>query len=126
MTKSDSIISLTPPEEATTFGRNKIIYISGPMTNHLNYFAEFEAAEERLESKGFQPINPAKILALLPSSVSYDQMMHICFALINISDGIYMMHGWMNSKGAKMELAYAFQNNKIEMYEDTFGNQREY
>lgn len=116
-TKSDSIINLVPPVNETTFGKNKIIYISGPITNHPNYLAEFEAVEERLKSKGFQPINPAKILALLPSSVSYDQMMHICFALINISDGIYMMHGWMNSKGAKMELAYAFQNNKTEYYE---------
>jgi len=117
MVKSDNIISLIHPEEATTFGEKKIVYISGPMTNHLNYFAEFEAAEERLESKGFQPINPAKILALLPQTLSYDQMMHICYSLIDISNGIYMMRGWSKSKGAKLELAYAFQNNKTEYYE---------
>lgn len=116
-TKSDSIINLVPPVNETTFGKNKIIYISGPITNHPNYLAEFEAVEERLRSNGLQPINPAKILSKLPTSLTYDQMMQVCYVLIELSDGIYMMRGWKNSKGARLELEYAFQLNKAEYYE---------
>lgn len=114
----NEIKEMIPPTTLTCFGRNKILYISGPITNHPDYIERFEAAEERLKSMGFQPINPAKVLLLLPTSLTYDQMMYMCYAMIDLSDGIYMLRGWQDSKGAKLELEYAFQKDKPEFYEE--------
>ena len=38
----------------------KKIYISGKITDNLNYKADFEAAESALKIAGFQPVNPAE------------------------------------------------------------------
>ena len=112
-----SNVNVVPPG-ITGFGHRKKLYISGPITNHPNYLTEFKAVEDRLRSMGFQPINPAKFISLLPIDMEYERTMHICYALIDVSDGIFMMQGWMKSRGAKLELEYALKHNKPDYYEE--------
>ena len=121
LTKDCDLKKNTNSTRLTGFGQKKRLYISGPITNNPNYLAEFEAVENRLRSMGFQPINPAKILNMLPSTLSYDQMMYLCYTLIDLSDGIYMMREWKESKGAKLELEYAFKCNKESFFEEYDG-----
>ena len=108
----------TNTTKLTGFGRKKKLYISGPITNHPDFLAEFEVVENRLRSMGFQPINPAKILNILSSTLDYNQMMYLCFILIELSDGIYMMRGWKESQGARLELEHAFQCDKASFFEE--------
>lgn len=117
-TKENGSKKSTISKRLTSFGQKKRLYISGPITNHPNYLAEFKAAEERLRSIGFQPINPAKILSMLPDTLSYEQMMYLCYAMIDLSEGIYMLRGWSGSRGAKLELEYAFKHDKPDFYEE--------
>jgi nucleoside 2-deoxyribosyltransferase len=80
------------------------IYISGAITNNPNYIEQFNEAENVLKSLGHKVINP---VALNAFPFNYQEFMQICFKLIDLSDGIYMLNGWENSKGANAELSYA-------------------
>ena len=63
---------------------NKIIYITG---------------------KGYNVINPCKISEY--EFLSYEQYLHIDFALIDCADALFMLPDWKNSKGAIREWHYA-------------------
>ena len=48
----------------------------------------------------------------------HSDYMHVCLAMIDVCDAVYMQKDWRNSKGARMELQYARKcKNKI-FYED--------
>ena len=44
--------------------------------------------------------------------------MHICYAMIDVCDAVYMQKDWQQSKGARMELQYAKDWKKQIIYED--------
>lgn len=86
------------------------IYISGPMTGHPEWgYPAFHAAEERLRGAGWeQVVNPATNFegrTDLPRSVymakDVGQLLD-CHA-------VFMLPGWQNSKGARLELALALE-----------------
>lgn len=83
------------------------IYVSGPITGTKDYIARFSIASLRLESKGYSVVNPAMVNAMLPKDTTYDEYMAMSFAMMDLCDGIYMLDGWENSKGAKMEFERA-------------------
>lgn len=78
------------------------IYISGPMTGHINYEQRFEMAEFYLRKKGYAVYNPAwnkfdeKVWA-------HEEMLKIDLSILSHCDAIYMLDGWEKSKGAIME-----------------------
>lgn len=47
--------------------------------------------------------------------------MFIDYALLNLADGIFMLHDWQKSKGACSELSYAKSLNKKVIYQDYYG-----
>lgn len=91
----------------------KKIYISGPITGlerHV-YLKNFDDAELKLRAMGYKVINPTK---LLPSRflwiykiIGYKlTLLYDIWHLLNC-DGICMIDGWQESKGANLERAVA-------------------
>ena len=94
--------------------RKKKIYISGPISGTNDYMERFAEAEKEMAEKGYVVINPAKVNAELPPppDTSYEQYMKMSLLMLSDADEIYMMSGWEESKGAKLEFEYAKATKK--------------
>lgn len=79
----------------------KRIYISGKITDDANYKVNFEVAELALETAGFQPVNPAE--EHLSEGATWADYMRHDIKLLCDCDAIYMLKGWRESAGAKIE-----------------------
>ena len=91
------------------------IYISGAMAKRPDtYKEEFAKAEREITEKGHTVINPAS----LPKGLDQNKYMPICMAMVDATDAIYMMKGWEDSKGARLEKAYAEYQGKLVLYEE--------
>ena len=92
------------------------IYISGPITNVLDYKEKFARAEQNLKSEypNAEIINPT-VLDKLP--LEYDEYMKLDLMLLDMCDTIYMMNGWEKSKGACIEFRYAVDKELIVLSE---------
>ena len=82
------------------------IYISGPITNVIDYKEKFARAEQNLKAKypDAEIINPT-VLDKLP--LTYDEYMELDLMLLDMCGVIYMMNGCEKSKGACIEFGYA-------------------
>jgi hypothetical protein len=80
-----------------------ITYIAGLITNTPNYRANFATVEAKLKTRGDIVFNPST----LPEGLDWDAYMPICYAMMDACNTIYLIHGWIQSKGAKMEYEYA-------------------
>ena len=82
------------------------VYISGPMTGYPDWnFPAFNAAADKLRAAGYPVINPADF------GVKETQTWRECLArdlaaLVHC-DVVVTLDGWMNSKGAKLEVFVA-------------------
>lgn len=83
------------------------VYISGAIAHYdMNERKEaFTNAEMRLQSMGFNPINPFK--NGLPDDAHWREHMRADIRLLLDCEFIYMLQGWELSKGAKLELDVA-------------------
>ena len=100
----------------------RTIYISGAITHDPDYMNHFIKAETDIYfevAKGNMDftsvINPAKVSLHLPIGFSHDDYMHVCFAMLDMCQAIYMLNGWEYSKGGRMEHIYA-KNLGLEIY----------
>lgn len=91
-----------------------VAYISGKINGDFNYKRKFDSAEEYLRSLGHVPLNPAT----MSLGLSYDAYIKIDLKMVEVSDAIFMLEDWRESKGAKIELMYATQLNKIIIFEE--------
>ena len=80
-----------------------MVYISGPMSGHpqLNYDA-FQDATRKLRVMGLYVISPHEINPN-DGSVSYQDCLRRDLAALLLCDSIYMLEGWVTSKGACLE-----------------------
>lgn len=99
------------------------VYISGPITGQNNYRERFAAAEELLKKSGYEPINPAEELAEMPKNTTHKEYMEKAIALLACCEGIYMLEGWENSKGARIEFEYAAINKLTICFERRAGDE---
>ena len=99
------------------------VYISGPITGQNNYRERFAAAEEILKKAGYEPINPAEELAEMPVNTTHDEYMERAIALLAMCEGIYMLEGWENSKGAHIEFEYATRHKLTICFERRAGDE---
>ena len=90
-----------------------MVYISGPISNAPDYLINFAGAKSRLLRCGYEVVNPAQMCLSLPVSFTHDQYMEICLAALKCCDTIYLLNGWQNSVGAKIEAEYALFNNYV-------------
>ena len=93
--------------------------MSGKITDNENYKQDFASAERFLLQMGYIVANPAR-LDEVAEGLTYEQIMKICYRLVDISDIIFMVSGWQKSKGANAELSYAKSLGKKVMYQDYY------
>lgn len=83
------------------------IYLAGPITGTDDYMSRFNAVETRLRYAGHKVINPAKKCLILGSDQPHDVYMKHVLPFLLECDGIYLMDGWENSEGCKLEKSVA-------------------
>jgi len=89
------------------------IYIAGKITNYPDHKKHFLEAEQALTSLGHKVINPS----VLPEGFEQQEYMHICYSMIDVCDGVYMLDNWRDSVGAGKEHEYAKVNKKAVIYQ---------
>ena len=93
------------------------IYIAGAITNNPNYVEQFAAAEKKLIAEGYAVINPVK-----NSGFTYPEYIDMGLNELMRCDAIYMLKGYENSQGAKLELMYAVTTGKKVFSEGAIAN----
>ena len=79
------------------------IYISGPMTGlPLLNFPAFHEAAATLRRAGYDVVNPAEINP--DSAMTWEQCMRADIKALCDCDAVALLPGWMNSKGAHLEV----------------------
>ena len=81
-------------------------YISGGISNDSEHWQKFMEAEAYLRDQGYDVINPVKVAGALPE-MTYGEYMKIDLQMLEFCDAIYMLNGWEQSAGAKLEYHYA-------------------
>ena len=90
------------------------IYVAGKVTNKPDYKEVFEAAKQTLETAGHTVMVPS----VLPDGFEHSEYMHVCYAMIDVCDSVYLLDNWRDSPGARMEHGYAFNHGKMIWHED--------
>jgi hypothetical protein len=101
-------VTVTPHPSSHEGEPVSTLYVSGPMTGHPNYnFPAFHEAAGRLRAAGHNVLNPADNWG---GVVDIDR--HLCMKLdiaqVLMSDGIALLDGWRNSRGARVEMEVAY------------------
>jgi hypothetical protein len=93
------------------------VYISGPIKGKEDFNRyNFKQAEDFIRMNNFSPINPHNIPD--PNKTySYEDYMKMDIRALIDCDMIYMLQGWEESKGAKLEHAIAKMIGLIIKYE---------
>lgn len=95
----------------------KTIYIAGKVTGlePIECAAKFEAMEQEILAKGYNVINPIKLVDNIHEN--WDSAMAICLKALAAVQGIFMMPCSVDSKGAQIELDFAIKFN-LDIYDD--------
>lgn len=84
------------------------VYIAGKITGDTQFKAKFKSIQQKLEKEGYIVLNPAQ----LPAGMDYEDYMDICFAMLDVSDAIYLLDDYKDSPGALRELSRAKRKSK--------------
>jgi hypothetical protein len=80
------------------------LYLSGPITGHPDYMADFAKWEKFLQDRGHEVFNPASLGEGLADWHSY---LKRDIPYLVDCDGVFAMPGWEGSKGAQLEIDLA-------------------
>ena len=77
------------------------VYIAGKVTGleKADIFKKFYESGKQLKKDGYLVMSPA-VLAL-NEGFDHGDYMHVCYAMIDVCDAVYMQKNWQNSKGAQ-------------------------
>jgi nucleoside 2-deoxyribosyltransferase len=97
----------------------KKVFISGGITLEPNAEEKFGRAEKMLLKQGCSVLNPFALNdAMKPiEDFLHQDFMEVTLSMLSISDAVYMLKGWENSKGARIEYDYAIQTRKEIIFE---------
>lgn len=87
------------------------IYISGPITGHDLAAVEqaFNAAEAKIMDRGHETINPFQMSKVLGEGLPWETYMRCDIPRLTDCDAIYLLPGWIYSKGCNLEYDIARQ-----------------
>ena len=92
-------------------------YISGKMTglSEDQIWNNFRKVEEFLVKTGAESVmNPAVTYAMQKfDAFSYEDWLHVDFAMLDACDAVFLLPNWETSMGAKREIAYAYKHKKL-------------
>jgi hypothetical protein len=80
------------------------LYLSGPVTFDAGYREKFLRVENQLFDAGFYPVNPA---ACIPANTEWTDAMKQAIVLMLQCDGLVLLGGWKDSRGANIEVRLA-------------------
>ena len=83
----------------------KKIYIAGPVTGVNGYEETFAKAADALRAKGYEPVNP--VAPGIVEGWTYRDYINRGFQMLMECDCMLLLPGYMDSKGAALELHYA-------------------
>lgn len=94
------------------------VYISGKISglDPVEAKKNFIKAELRLRNQGHTVMSPKGIMDF--AGFEHEDYMHVCKAMIDVCDAIYMLSNWQISKGSREELGYAREWRKEVLWED--------
>lgn len=102
--------------------KNKI-YISGKITGmETEAFKLFKEAETMLRGAGYNAINPMELEH--DHDKTWESYMRECLEAMDECDTIYLLDNWNKSKGAKVELRKAIENDFTIWTESSFKKQK--
>lgn len=79
------------------------VYISGAVSSDPEYLDHFQRTAIAIRQEGHLVMSPS----CLPFGFDYEEYIHVCFAMIDVCDAVYLMHNWQESPGACREKLYA-------------------
>lgn len=95
------------------------IFISGAITGRKEAKSDFDAAARVIMKKGHTPVNPYYNGWLLPDG-SHTEYMILAFTVMEMCEAVYMIPGWENSEGARMEERKA-RHSRMTIFYDAEG-----
>ena len=88
------------------------VYISGAISTDADHLDHFQRTALALRGEGHTVMSPT----CLPCGFEYEAYMHVCFAMIDVCDCVYLMHNWQDSPGACREKLYAESKRIMVIY----------
>ncbi len=88
------------------------VYIAGKITGNPDYIKQFAEAEEELKASGHTVLNPVK-----NKGFSYKEYIDMGLCELMKCDGIYLLDGWQESSGARLEFLYAMVTGMVAVEE---------
>lgn len=77
------------------------VYVSGSITGTTDFKERFAAGEAEVRALGHEPVNPADWNC--PEGLTWREYMERNIRLLLQCDGIYLLRGWFDSKGSRVE-----------------------
>ena len=94
------------------------VYIAGKITGleKPDFLKKFYDSSKALRDQGHLTMSPATLA--LNEGFSHADYLHVCFAMIDVCDAVFVQKDWRDSPGAIMEVGCAKMEKKLIVYED--------
>lgn len=98
----------------------RTLYLAGPITGNLDFRNDFAAAKLEVAQLGYVPISPLEVCmdaGLVEGQHSWKEFMQHDIRALIVCDGVYMLRGWEDSRGARIEQFLANALDLLVLYQ---------